>query len=154
MTDLGGVSQILGIEVKRDKAAGTIELSHGEYTFFVKCLNTSDCNAVHVSGIGKELSAHPQGNVPLNETMNKLYQVIVGSLIFLTQCTRYGVAFSTMQATSHMVKPTSMHMAAVKRILRYLRGAPNLIIIYKRNSSFEHRAYRILRRFLWYGPPY
>ena len=32
MTDLGDVSQILGIEVKRDKAAGTIELSQGQYT--------------------------------------------------------------------------------------------------------------------------
>ena len=83
MTDLEDVSQSLGIEVKRDKAAVTIELSHGEYTLLVKCLNMSDCNAVHVPGIRKELSAHPEGNVPLNETMTKLYQAIVGSLFFL-----------------------------------------------------------------------
>ena len=43
MTDLGDVSQILGIEVKRDKAAGTIELSQGQYTLSVlKQFNMSD----------------------------------------------------------------------------------------------------------------
>ena len=32
MTDLGDVSQILSIAVESDKAAGTIELSLGQYT--------------------------------------------------------------------------------------------------------------------------
>ena len=54
MTDLGDVSQILGIEVKRDKAAGTIELSRGQCTLSVlKRFNMSDCNPVHGPGIGK-----------------------------------------------------------------------------------------------------
>ena len=35
MTDLGDVSQILSIAVKSDKAAGTIELSLGQYTLSV-----------------------------------------------------------------------------------------------------------------------
>ena len=43
LTDLGDVSPILGIEVKRDKAAGTIELSQGQYTLSVlKQFNMSD----------------------------------------------------------------------------------------------------------------
>ena len=48
---------------------------------------------------------------------------------------------STIQATRHMAKPTSVHIAAVKRILRYLRGTPNLAIVYKRGSSFDHSGY-------------
>ena len=146
VTDLGDVSQILGIEVKRDKAAGTIELSQGQYTRSVlKRFNMSDCNLVHVPGIGRELSAQPEGRVLLNETMTTLYQAIVGSIIFLTQYTRYDVAFSTMQAARHMAKPTSVHMAAVKRILRYPRGAPNLAIVNKRGSSFDLTGYATLR---------
>ena len=136
------MSQILGIEVKRDKAAGTIELSQGQYTLSVcKRFNMSDCHSVHVPGIGKELSAQPEGSAPLNETMTKLCQAIVGSQIFLTQCARYDVAFSTMQAARQMAKPASVHMAAVKRILRYLRGTPHLAIEYKRGSSFDLTGY-------------
>ena len=142
MTDHRDVSQIMGIEVKRDKAAGTIELSQGQYTLSVlERFNMSDCNPVHVPGIGKELSAQPEGSVLLNETMTKLYQAIVGSLVFLTQCTRYDVAFSTTQAARHMAKPTSVHMTAGKRILRYLRGTRNLAIVYERGSSFDLTGY-------------
>ena len=64
MTDLGDVYQILGIEVKRVKAAGTIELSQGQYTLSIlKRFNMSDCNPVHVPGIGRKLSAQPEGGV-------------------------------------------------------------------------------------------
>ena len=101
----------------------------------------SDCNPVHVPGIGKEPSAQPEERAPLNETISKLYQAIVGSLIFLTQRTRYDVASSTMQATCHMAKPTSVYMTAVKRIVRYLRGTPNLAIMYERDSSFNLTGY-------------
>ena len=142
MADLGDVPQILGIKVKRDEAAGTIELSQGEYILSVlERFNMSDCNPIHVPVIGKELSAQPEGSVLLNEAMTKLYQAIVESLIFLTQCTRYDVAFSTMQAARDMAKPTSVHMAAVKRILRYLGGTPNLAFVYKRGSSFDLTGY-------------
>ena len=101
----------------------------------------SDCNPVHVPGIGKELSAQPEGSVLLNEAMPKLYQAIVGSFMFLTKCTRYDVEVSTIKATRHMAKPTSVHIAAIKRILRYLRETPNLAIVYKRGSSFDHTGY-------------
>ena len=101
----------------------------------------SDCNPVHVPGIGKEPSAQPEERAPLNETISKLYQAIVGSLIFLTQRTRYDVASSTMQAACHISKPTSVYMAVVKRIVRYLRGTPNLAIMYERDSSFNLTGY-------------
>ena len=135
MTDLGDVTQILGIEVKRDKEAGTIELNQGKYTLSVlERFNMSDCNLVHTPGTG---NSQPEGSVPLDEQATKLYQAMVGSLSFLTQCTRFDIAFTTMQSARHMAKPTTVHMAGVERILRYLRGTPDLPIIYKRDSSFD-----------------
>ena len=66
---------------------------------------------------------------------------MVGSLIFLTRCTRFDIAFSTMQSARLMAKPTTVHMAGVKRILRCLRGTPDLPLIYKRDSSFDQVGY-------------
>ena len=71
----------------------------------------------------------------------KLYQAMVGSLIFLTQCMSYDVAFGKMQSARHMAKPTSLHMGAVKRILRYLRGTPPLSVLFKRDNSFDQVGY-------------
>ena len=47
------------------------------------------------------------------------------------------IAFSTVQSARHMAKPTTVHMAGVKRILRYLRGTPNPPIIYKKHNSYN-----------------
>ncbi|MEP5625713.1 MAG: reverse transcriptase domain-containing protein, partial [Hyphomicrobiales bacterium] len=138
MTDLGNVSQILGIEINRDGKEGTIELTPRKYTIsLLKRFNMSDCNPVHTPGTGKELASQPEGSMLLDEIATKGYQAIVGSLIFLTQCTRFDIAFSTMQAARHMSKPTNIHMASVKRILRYLKGTPSMPIVYKRAGSFN-----------------
>ncbi|CAM9900949.1 unnamed protein product, partial [Sphacelaria rigidula] len=97
----------------------------------------SGCNAVHTPGIGNELTAEPEGSVPLDKDDTLDYQSIVGSLIFLCQCTRVDICFAVSQAARFMSKLTSVHMGAVKRILRYLRGTPDIRITYSRNSSFE-----------------
>ena len=60
---------------------------------------------------------------------------MVGSLIFLSQCTRFDIAFSVTQVARYMSKPTTQHLAAVKRIFRYLKGTPDLPIVYRSSSK-------------------
>ena len=73
MTDLGDVTQILGIEVKHQKELGTIELNQGKYTLSVlERFNMSDCNPVHTPGVRKELESQPDGSVPLDEHARKV----------------------------------------------------------------------------------
>ncbi|CAM9934493.1 unnamed protein product, partial [Sphacelaria rigidula] len=138
MTDFGDATKILGIDIIQDKQLGTISISQGPYVMSLlqKC-GMSDCNAVHTPGIGNELTAEPEGSVPLDKDDTVDYRSIVGSLIFLCQCTRVDICFAVSQAARFMSKPTSVHMGAVKRILRYLRGTPDIRITYSRNSSFE-----------------
>lgn len=87
------------------------------------------------------LTSNLDGSAPLDEQETKLYQAMTGSLTFLTQCTRFDIAFSTMQAARHMVKPTTVRMAGVKRIFRYLRGTQNLPTIYKKECNFDPVGY-------------
>ena len=66
MTNLGDLTQIMEIEVKRNKEAGTIEQDQAKYTRF----SMSDCNPVHTPGIEKELRSQPDGTVPLDGRAN------------------------------------------------------------------------------------
>lgn len=142
MSDLGPVTQILEIDIDYDRQAGIIKLSQGKYTTaMLKRFNMDNCNTIHTAGIGPELSSQSDDCVLLDEKGIKEYQSIVGSLIFLTVCTRYDIAFSTMQAARHMSTPNNAHLGAIKRILRYLQGKPDLPIVYKRESTFRLRDY-------------
>ncbi|CAN0034543.1 unnamed protein product [Sphacelaria rigidula] len=138
MTDFGDGTEILGIGIIQNKQLGTISISQGPYVTSLpqKC-GMSDCNAVHTPGIGNELTAEPKGSVPLDKDDTLDYQSIVGSLIFLCEFTRVDICFAVSQAARFMCEPTSVHMGAVKRILRCLRGTPDIRITYSRNSSFE-----------------
>ena len=53
----------------------------------------NDCNSVRTPGVGKELKSQPDGIEPLGEQATELYHAMVGSLIFLTQCTKFDIAF-------------------------------------------------------------
>lgn len=89
MTDLGEASKILGMTIERDKNLGTISIYQKNYTLeILKRFSMDKIHPVHTPGVGKELSRIEPGAVKFSETDKKTYQAIVGSLIYLTQCTR------------------------------------------------------------------
>ena len=138
MRDFGDATRILGIEIFQDKERITISITQTPYVLsLLDKYGIADCNLVHTPGIGNELTAEPEGSVPLSKEDTIEYQSIVGSLIFSCQCTRFDICFAVSQAARFMSKPTLVHMGAVKRILCYLRGKPDLHITYSRNSNFE-----------------
>ena len=53
------------------------------------------------------------------------YHSIAGALLYLT-FTRLDIAYAVQQVCLHMHKPRDPHLAAVKRILRYLQGSQDL----------------------------
>ncbi|MCP3677404.1 MAG: hypothetical protein GY721_07415, partial [Deltaproteobacteria bacterium] len=63
------------------------------------------------------------------------YREVVGSLLFLTNCTRPDIAFATNVACRAMSSPSEDDWIAVKRILRYLAGTPALGLWFKKTSS-------------------
>lgn len=76
----------------------------------------------------------------LSEIAKKEYQSLVERLIFLINCTRFDVAFATMQAARRMSSPPTKIDSAnnAKRILRCLKKKPAPEITYnKRDRIFQ-----------------
>jgi len=65
-----------------------------------------------------------------------LFKQIVGSLRYLCH-TRPDIAYGVGLISRYMVKPTTSHLIAAKRILRYVKGTSNYGIQYSKNQSDE-----------------
>ncbi|KAJ9541769.1 hypothetical protein OSB04_028275 [Centaurea solstitialis] len=66
----------------------------------------------------------------------KIYRSMIGSLLYLT-ATRPDIMFATCFCARFQANSKESHLAAVKRILRYLKGTPKMGLWYPKDSSFE-----------------
>ncbi|GJV79246.1 hypothetical protein Tco_1515116 [Tanacetum coccineum] len=74
---------------------------------------------------------------PVNDTS---YRGMIGSLMYLT-ATRPDIQFSTVLYARYQSNIKESHLTAVKRILRYLKGTPNLGMYYPKCSGFDLKGY-------------
>ncbi|CAN0030647.1 unnamed protein product, partial [Sphacelaria rigidula] len=135
ISDLGPVSLILGMKVSRDTERGTLKLSKHKYAIsLLHKFNMDSCNPLHTPGVNNSILPDTEGQL-LDQQSMKQYQAMVGSLIFLSQCTKFDIAFSVTQVARYMSRPTTQQLAAVKRIFRYLKGTPDLPIVYRSSGN-------------------
>nr|GEW71241.1 hypothetical protein [Tanacetum cinerariifolium] len=69
-----------------------------------------------------------------------IYISMIGSLMYLTS-SRPDIMFDVCACARHQVLPKVSHLHAVKRIFRYLKGQPKLVLWYPKDSPFELEAY-------------
>ena len=91
----------------------------------------SECKSLSTPGLGPEVSLErPEGKL-LDEVEKKRYQAITGSVMYLTQVTRYDIMHATTQIARAVSKPTKAHMVAAKHLLRCLAGTTDFSIVCK-----------------------
>ncbi|GJU33861.1 putative ribonuclease H-like domain-containing protein [Tanacetum coccineum] len=69
-----------------------------------------------------------------------LYRSMIGSLMYLTSL-RPDIMFFVCACARFQVTPKVLHLHAVKRIFRYLKGQPKLSLWYPKDSPFVLEAY-------------
>nr|GEU41870.1 ribonuclease H-like domain, reverse transcriptase, RNA-dependent DNA polymerase [Tanacetum cinerariifolium] len=69
-----------------------------------------------------------------------LYRSMIGSLMYLT-ASRPGIMCAVYACSRFQVTPKLSHLHAVKRIFRYLKCQPKLVLWYPRDSPFDLEAY-------------
>ena len=141
MTDMRGVSMVLGMQIARDGEAKTLTISQEHYANSVLArFGMAKCDPVHTAGAEAELSHKQPDTVLLDSTGIQPYQAITVSLMFLSQCTRYDITYAVNQLARAMRKPSKLHMTAAKHLLRCLKGDMGLPITYK-TGCFEMTGY-------------
>ncbi|XP_070008470.1 secreted RxLR effector protein 161-like [Nicotiana sylvestris] len=75
-------------------------------------------------------------NEPGSSVNQKLYRIMIGSLLYLT-ASRPGIIFSVGLCARFQENPKESHLTTVKRILRYLKVTTDLCLWYPKGSNFN-----------------
>jgi hypothetical protein len=137
-TDDGPVTKFVGIDIKRDEY--TTHLSQTPLAEeLLERFGYSECNLVKTPmEPGTLLTAHEPGD-PEGYVNQTEYQMLVGTLLYLTVWTRPDLVFATHQLARWSHDPHTKHMQAAYRVLRYLKGTKNLGITYTRGQPDGNR---------------
>ncbi|KAJ9568575.1 LOW QUALITY PROTEIN: hypothetical protein OSB04_004541 [Centaurea solstitialis] len=127
--DLGPLKYFLGIEVSRNRKG--ICLSQRKY-----CLDIlNDSGMIETKPCEAPMIPNMKLNVKDGDLLEdpEKYRRIVGKLNYLT-ITRPDIAFPVGVVSQFMSSPRTPHWEAVRHILKYLKGAPGLGILYQNHN--------------------
>eukprot|EP00903_Cladosiphon_okamuranus_P017600 g16211.t1 len=137
MSDLGVVSLILGMKITRDRVKKTLSISQTDDTLSIlERFGMQDCNPVSTPCHGGEISLDQPADALLDEDGIKTYQSLVGILLYPSRVSRWDIAFATLELRRAASKPSKAHLTKAKHVLRYLKGRPQLDIVYQ-SGKFE-----------------
>jgi hypothetical protein len=129
MKDLGIAEKFLGMEIEYGND-GSIKIHQHQYIQqLLECHGMGECNAV-VTPLDTtvKLSSIKDDEAPADPHE---YARIVGGLMFAACVTRPDIACAVGQLSQFLNNPSSIHMHAAKRVLRYLQGTSTFGIIYR-----------------------
>ena len=124
ITDFRLMKYFLGFQVKQSRG-GIFILQEKYVENLLKKFKMKDCKPVSTP---MALNEKMQQDDDADMADEKLLRSLVGSLIYLTN-TRPDI-MQSVSVLRFMSKPSKVHYAAVKRILRYLQGSKNLGLKY------------------------
>lgn len=126
MKDLGEAKSCIGIHITRNRQDGKIYLDQTKY---IDCIldkfGMNECNPIKTptdvnQRLTKEMAFNSEGE--LHDMSGVPYQEVVGSILYLAQCTRPDIAFAVGMVSKFNNQHGPAHWTAVKRILKYLKG--------------------------------
>jgi Reverse transcriptase (RNA-dependent DNA polymerase) len=134
MSDLGLLTYYLGIEVKQTTDMITLCQQNFAQKILKEC-GMEECNPAQVPMEARLKLSKNSGSSPVDQTR---YRSIVGSLRYLLH-TRPDLAYSVGIVSRFMESPTTEHMAAVKHILRYVKGTTGMGCCYRKMPEEDRK---------------
>ena len=129
--DRGSLTWILGIEVIRHEDAAYLTQKKYIMDALTK-FGMVDCKPM---------------STPMSTTCNldpvaddfeiadkSLYRSIIGSLLWIANCTRPDIAYAVNRLAQSLNAPGEAHLTAAKRVLRYLKGTKDYVLCFKKQD--------------------
>jgi hypothetical protein len=120
MKELGELTWILGMEILRDRSAHTLEIKQSTY---IKQMLTK-----YGLDQAKPIATPAEGTLRRlkNGEPNSEYMSMVGSLLYAAMVSRPDITFAVQSLGRHLQSSGPEHLAAAKRVLRYLQGTKDI----------------------------
>ena len=130
MTDLGPSTYYLGMEIQRDRAKRTVRVT--QTTYLKKVLarfNMTNCTIVPTPMVvGTQLQEELIDKA--KPDVVREYQSMIGSIMYPMIQTRPDICFAVTILSRYNQNPNPKHIAAAKRVIRYLKGTLDYGITY------------------------
>jgi hypothetical protein len=138
LKDLGELHYFLGVQVTR--TTNDMVLSQDQYARDVlRRAGMYHCKPVKTP-LATSTKLSVSSDTLLDAEDSSKYRSIVGGLQYLT-LTRPDISFAVNRVCQFVHSPTYLHMAAVKRILRYIQGTLDVRLQFHRSSSLAPKAF-------------
>ena len=136
MSDLGKLTYYLGIEVHQ-REDGIVLVQDRYAKKILEETEMSTCNLTHIP---LEMNAKMSKTTNEKRIDETRYRRSIGCLRYLLH-TRPDLSFSVGLLSRYMQEPKESHGAALKQVLRYLRGACSLGLFFARGKGLKLEGY-------------
>lgn len=130
MKDLGILKHFLGIDFEQTN--GQVKMSQERYVKkILERFEMQNCKS-------RETPCEPKLDYTENAEKFKQprqYRQAVGSLIYLSTCTRPDITYVVSKLSQHFSQPTVEHWNTVKHVFRYLKGTTEQGLYFRKNTT-------------------
>ena len=133
MKDYGLATKILGIRISW--RSNGIRLDQEVYAKqILQEFGMENCKSASTP-MGPSIQLDDVSSPRLNQNHHKLFQQIIGRLMFLNLGTRPDISFATNRLSQHLAEPQDVHLQAAKHLLRYVKGTIGYGISYSKGRT-------------------
>jgi hypothetical protein len=152
MKDMGEVSKVLGIHVTKPNNTGSVRINQNHYIHQILVEFGMENAKPASTPMSSSIKLDDETSKILSRDDHELYRRIIGKLMFAAVAVRIDIALAVNRLSQYLSEPRRVHLLAAKHVLRYLKGSPNLGILYKSTPvsnlvGYTNAAYANARQF-------
>lgn len=119
--DLGEVSHFLGMQITRNRRDRSLKLTQQRMTAELVSKYGMSSAKPRSTPLATSAQLTKSDGTPLDKEAHP-YSELIGSLLYLSVCTRPDIAQAVGALARYMSAPTTAHWSAAKEVVRYLAG--------------------------------